>query len=100
MDNTTLILVEDFCSHFQISNDFIEELAYAGLVQITILEEKSYFPAEQLKEVEKLTRLHEDLEINQSGIEAIAHLLQQLETLQKEMNVLRQKLSYFETKHI
>ncbi len=96
MENEDLILADDFCTHHQVSYAFITDLAYAGLVELTIIEEQHFIRADQLREVEKLARLHAELGINEEGIEAIAYLLQRMNGLQREVRVLQQKLHLYE----
>jgi hypothetical protein len=49
-----------------------------------------------LQKLEKMVRLHHDLDINIAGIEAIAHLLERLEYLQDEMRTLKNRLRLYE----
>lgn len=96
MENEDLILAEDFCTHYQVSHAFITDLAYAGLLELTIVEERHFIRTDQLREVEKLVRLHAELGINEEGVEAIAYLLQRMNGLQKELRMLQQKLHIYE----
>lgn len=96
MEREDLISAEDFCTHHQISFSFIATLQEAGLIEITTMEERQFLPADYLGEVERLVRLHTDLDINPEGVEAIAHLLQRMKEMQKEMQALRQRLRLYE----
>lgn len=91
-----IIPANDFCTYHHISFTFIESLHHAGLVDIDIIDEQNYLYVEQLKSLEPLVRLHQDLDINTEGIEAIAHLLNRMAEMQKEMQSLRQKLNLYE----
>lgn len=96
MERTELIATKDFCVHHGISITFITELSDAGLVEIVTLEEEHYIHCDQASDVEKLVRLHNDLEINVAGVEVIARLLQQVEALQSEVGKLHQRLRLYE----
>ena len=46
--------------------------------------------------MEKISRLHDELEINVEGIEAITHLLERIENLQNEIASLENRLRLYE----
>lgn len=91
-----MITAEDFCVHNSISMQFITELCDAGIVEVVTIEEVQYIPDDNVSQLEKLARLHTDLDINIGGLEAVAHLLQQVEDLQKEVRSLSQRLYVYE----
>jgi len=92
---TDLILVEQFCVHHNIDVTFIAALQDFGLVEVVIIDERTYLSQEQLLAVEKMMRLHYELEINLQGIDAIGHLLQRIEALQRELTATHNKLRSF-----
>ena len=94
--DSNMIPAEEFCTHHHISYTFISSLHDAGLVEILLVEERPCIDVEQLPQLEKLVRLHTDLDINMEGIEAIAHLLQRMEDMQQRMNYLSQRLRLYE----
>lgn len=96
MDTTGLILTSEFCQHYSVSYTFITGLSEAGLIDVITIEENQYLRDEQLSELEKLVRLHTDMNINLEGIEAIANLLQQVRQLQDEIAALKQRLRLYE----
>ena len=96
MTTTTLISTQDFCTWHQVEYTFISSLHQAGLVEITIIDQAEYIPETQLQRLEKMVRLHHDLDINIAGIEAITHLLDRLEAIQDEMRTLRNRLNRYE----
>jgi hypothetical protein len=96
MSNEQLIIVSEFCAAHHIEVSFIESLAQHGLVNIETVNEQQAIPDAQLPSVEKMVRLHYDLEINLEGIETIFHLLGRIETMQQEMHELRKKIGLYE----
>ncbi|WP_456314339.1 chaperone modulator CbpM [Pseudomonas shirazensis] len=96
MNSTNLIQIKQFCLYHEIENTFITELYNYGLVEIIIQEEDEYLQPEQLPAIEKMIRLHYDLKINMEGIDAIAHLLNKIETLQQNLTATQNKLRLFE----
>ncbi|CAN5552982.1 hypothetical protein BH10BAC4_BH10BAC4_09700 [soil metagenome] len=92
MENEHLIAIEEFCTHYDIEPSFVHSLVNFGLVEITIIEETHYLMKHQVSDVEKMIRMHYDLDINIEGIEAISHLLQKINDLQGELTVLKNRV--------
>ena len=96
MENDNLIPLHQLCQHYNIEYSFIESLNEFGLVRITTIDETRYLFLEQIQPLEKMIRLHYDLDINLEGIEAIAHLLEKLDSLQEEVRITRNRLTRYE----
>lgn len=92
MENEHLITTEDICKHYNVEQSFIEALHNAGLVEVALVEQHPCVQMEQLPQLEKYFRMHYELHINMEGLEAITHLLMQIETLQQQQQRLKQKL--------
>lgn len=88
-----LITITDFCSYHHIEHTFISSLHEAGLIKI---EQPNYIPESELHKLEKMIRLHHDLEINIAGIEAISHLLERVELLNENIRIMKNKLQFYE----
>jgi hypothetical protein len=74
---------------------FVQSLNEYGLVEIISFEEKPHLSIENIGTVELLIRLHNDLNINVEGIDAITHLLQRMKSLQQEITALKNKLENY-----
>ncbi|MFD2518200.1 chaperone modulator CbpM [Salinimicrobium flavum] len=96
MDPKEYISVTEFCEYNHIQYSFINSLSEYGLLSVTIIEENEYIDHEQVRELEKMMRLHYDLEINLQGIDAINHLLNRVSEMQNEIRLLRNRLKRFE----
>lgn len=96
MTTATLISTTDFCTWHKVDYAFIRSLREAGLVEITIIDQAEFIPDTQLQKLEKMIRLHHELEINVAGIGAINHLLERLESIQEEIRTLKNKLRLYE----
>jgi hypothetical protein len=96
MNQAHLISTEEFCTHYKVEYSFIDSLDRYGLIEITRINENAFIDTDKLSELEKLVRLHYDLEINVEGIEAITYLLNRVNNLQQEINSLRNRLSIYE----
>jgi chaperone modulatory protein CbpM len=96
MTTATLISTNEFCTWHQVEYTFISSLREAGLVEITIVNKMEYIPETQLQKLERMVRMHQDLDINIAGIEAITHLLDRFEAIQQDMRTLKNKLRIYE----
>jgi len=97
MQTKNLISLNDFCSNHNIEVSFIRSLQQNGLIEITTIKEIVFIDSEQLKQLEKIIRFYYELDINIEGIETINHLLQRINSMQDEINVLKNKLRLYET---
>jgi len=96
MDTTQLISIQQFCSHYNVPLRFINALQEYELIEITITNNQGYLQTNQLNAIEKMIRMHYDLDINFEGIDAIYNLLKQVEQLQEEVRILKNKLNSYE----
>ncbi len=91
-----LISTDDFCTHYKVEYAFINALQQQGLIEIVTINQHSFIDHDHIRNVEKLVRLHYDLDINIEGIEAITYLLNRVKDMQEEIRVLKNKLSIYE----
>lgn len=96
MEKKDLIPAEEICSHYHVEYSFINELNEHELIELSMIEESSYIPADHLSDLERLIRLHYDLDINMEGLEAIDHLLKQMNSMQHQIKSLEKKLRLYE----
>ena len=87
-----LIATTEICTHHGVEYTFIDALHEAGLVRIKIVKKDRFIPQDDLARLEKMIRMHHELEINVAGIGAIVHLLDRIEQMQEEMRVLRNRM--------
>jgi hypothetical protein len=95
MQTEDLMPVNEFCIHYNAEFSFVHSLHEFGLIEITTLENDSFIQKSQLCELEKLVRLHYDMDINLEGIEAITHLLQRINEMQHKITTLQNKLGIY-----
>ncbi len=91
-----LIAVNDFCVNHNIEISFVNLLQQNGLIEIRIIESKSFVEKEQLPQLEKYVRFYYDLDINLEGIETISYLLQRIQNQQNELIALKNRLRLYE----
>jgi chaperone modulatory protein CbpM len=90
-----MIATQDICTYYNIEYSFINSLNDCGLVHITIIEEKGFIASAELPQLEKLARLHKDLEVNIEGLEVISNLLHTIEDMQQEITYLKNTVKAF-----
>lgn len=90
-----LIVVSDYCSKCHIEPVFIELLQENGLIDILMDEGTPCLSFSQLPDVERYSRMYYDLSINMEGIDAIHHLLEQMDDMRREIHSLRSRLRMY-----
>lgn len=96
MSSKDLIPVEHFCKIHRIEVSFIQSLNEHGLLEIVREQEEIFVASEQVGDLEKLVRLHYEMDINLEGLEAITNLLDKMESLQQEIRRLQKRLDLYE----
>lgn len=94
MNTENLIRIEYFCEQYNVEFSFVNALKESGLINIVVVEESSYLSTDDLKEIEKLIRLHYELGVNLEGIDVISNLLNQIEDLQQELTIAKNRLKF------
>lgn len=90
-----LVPAQEFCSHHQVEMNFIYALRDYGLIEVVSSEGNDYLSIDKLNELEKIIRLHYDLEVNVEGIDVILHLLKQLDDAEHELSQLKNRLKFY-----
>jgi len=96
METKNLISIQKFCSQYEIPLTFIHALHEYELIEIIVAKNKNYIEEAQINKIEKMIRLHYDLEINLEGIHVIDNLLDRLENLQSQITTLNNRLKFYE----
>ena len=96
MNENSLILLSEYSSRSGVDSSFILLLEERGLIRTVTVEQQVYIDIIELPRLEKITRFHEELEINIEGIEAITGLLERIDKLQSEITSLENRLRIYE----
>ena len=96
MQTEHFISADEFCIHHNIEFSFIKNLEDFGLIKLKMFEESRYIHEDELEKLERMLRLHNDLEINMEGIDTITHLLERINNMQEEIRNLKNKLRLYE----
>lgn len=95
MENQKLILVETLCLHYELEITFFESLEDIGLIALVKENNQTYITEERVSDLEKVLRLHKDLEVNLEGIDVIFNLMKKIERLQSELDSAKEQLRFF-----
>ena len=95
MEQEEMIVLDEFCASHQVEISFIRILEDHGLVETITVNEIVCVRGNELPRLEQVVRLHQELNINPEGIDAINNLLKKIESLQNEITELRNKLSFY-----
>jgi len=96
MDAEDIIVLDEFCSNHHVEISFIRSLEEYGLVETIIVNEAICVRSNALSKLEQIVRLHQELNINPEGIDAISILLKRIENMQHQITELRNKLDFYQ----
>ncbi len=96
MNKENFISVEELCSYYKVEQSFFVSLNEFGLIEMNNFENTIFIHEEKINDIEKIIRLVHDLNINIESVDIVFHLLNKIETLQEELNSMKNKLSQFE----
>jgi hypothetical protein len=96
MENDQLIAIETFCTFYDVEYSFVESLQSNELIETVIVDNTSFLHIPHLQKIERMVRLHHDLQINPEGIEAIHNLLDRMALMDLEILSLKNKLRFYE----
>ncbi|WP_339925276.1 chaperone modulator CbpM [uncultured Cyclobacterium sp.] len=86
------VSLDQFCRSCNIEMTFVYSLAAQDMCEIIVIEEKEYVLQDDLRLLERLSRLHYEMEINLEGLYAIVHLQEKIERLKEEVKSLSRNL--------
>jgi hypothetical protein len=86
----------EISTHYNVQISFINNLVSIGLIQIDTIEEVHYIHEDQLRLIEKIIRLHNELDVNIEGIDIVFNLLEKIDALQEELKVSKSRLDIYE----
>ncbi|HEY0432828.1 MAG TPA: chaperone modulator CbpM, partial [Chitinophagaceae bacterium] len=85
MDQSQMVVVEEFCIVHEVEVSFVDSLAEHDLVHVVSIDQRSYVSQDELPALERFVRLHQDLGLPADSLDVIDRLLAQITTLQEEI---------------
>ncbi|WP_440121372.1 chaperone modulator CbpM [Tenacibaculum sp. Ill] len=96
MSDKELISVQKVIVHHNLDEQFIESIESFQLIEFVVKDSNKYLHTEQLPILEKIIRLHYDLEVNMQGIDVINNMLDRMDSMHKTIQQLENKLKLYE----
>ncbi|MBG6109608.1 hypothetical protein IWX84_000467 [Flavobacterium sp. CG_9.10] len=96
MNTENLIPLSKLYMHYDVEMSFFFNLNEMGLIEILTIDENKYIYPESIYEIEKMIRMHQELEVNIQGIDVVLNLLQKIEDLQNELVSVKNRLGLYE----
>jgi len=97
MNMENLIPIPILCAHYEVEMSFFTNLNEMGLLEIKTIETSQYIDSDAVYEIEKMVRMHQELDVNIEGIDIVFNLLQKIDVLQNELTALKNTLRLYES---
>ena len=97
MKTDNWILLQTLSAHYQVELSFLTNLNDLGLIKIEIMEQSPCIHENQMHNLERMIRLHHELEVNPEGIDVVFNLLQKIEQLQNDLKATQNRLRLYES---
>ncbi len=99
METKDFILINQLCSNYKVELSFFNELNEIGLIEITTIEQSQFIHHDKINDIEKMIRIHRELDVNIEGIDVVFNLLQKVNDLQNELILIKNRLQLYENDH-
>ena len=96
MNTENFISLNTLSSHYQVEMSFFNTLVDMGLIEVEIVADSFYIRNEKITDIEKIIRLHHELEVNVEGIDVVFNLLARIQELQNELMIAKSRLNLYE----
>jgi len=96
MNMENLILLKTVCTHYKVELSFFTHLNEIGLIEIQIIEQSPYVREDQMYDIERMIRLHHELDVNIEGIDVVFNLLEKIDDLKKDLIATKNRLRLYE----
>lgn len=96
MNIEDFVPLNEISTHYEVEISFLNDLGEIGLIEINTIQEVHYIHQNQIRNIEKMIRMHHDLDVNIEGIDAVFNLLQKIEDLQEDLNQVKNRLKIYE----
>lgn len=96
MNLEKFIPIDQLCTLYKVEMSFFSNLNEFGLIRVETIEKSLCVHQDQIYDIEKMIRMHKDLNINFEGIDAVYNLLKKINELQLELTDIKNKLRLYE----
>ena len=96
MKKEELIRLDTLCEQYRVEMSFFTHLNEIGLIEVKQVKKSAYLHPDQIVAVEKMIRIHRELDVNMEGIDVIFNLLEKIDGLRNELMALKDRLKRYE----
>ena len=96
MSDSQPVTISLICRHYRIEPVFIDQLVEVGLLETEDRQGQQVVPENQISRLDRMVRIHRDLEVNPQGIDVVMNLLARIEALEQSLNDALNRLSIHE----
>lgn len=96
MRTEELIPLGELCTLYQVEMSFFTNLDEIGLIEITTIQSAPFIHHENISNLEKMIRIHNELDVNMEGIDVVFNLLEKIDSLQNELMAAKNRLRLYE----
>ena len=97
MKTEDLIPIERLCTCYEVEVSFFSQLHEVGLIETVMIDQVQYLHNDRIDDLERIVRIHHELEVNIEGIDVVLNLLKKVEQLQEKLNTTQERLRLYET---
>lgn len=97
MNLEEFIALSNLCEYHEVEMSFFADLNKIGLIEIRQIDTRDYLHRDTISDIEKMIRMHRELNVNAEGIDIVFNLLKRVEDLQQELNVVKNRLLIYES---
>lgn len=90
------IPITTLCDHYKLEKTFFDRLFELKLIEINTINSIQYIAIEVVHKMDKMVRMHQELEINLEGIDVVFNLIEKIANLQNELIALKNRLQIYE----
>jgi len=88
MNSEKLILLDNLCAHYNIEMAFFYNLSQMNRITIKTINKSLYVEENTLHEIEKMIRMHQELNVNTEGIDIVAKVRSTTPGIQAKINFI------------
>jgi len=96
MNTENLIPLNKLCIYYKVELSFFSNLSDIGLIEIKTIEDSPYVHQDKIDVIEKMIRMHHELDVNVEGIDIVLNLLSKIDDLQNELTLTKNRLRLYE----
>lgn len=95
-NETQRIEITTLCHHYQVEQTFFSRLNDIGLIETITIQNKQCVDETDIRLIDKIIRLHRELNINPEGIDVIINLLDRIDDLEQQLTASQNRLGLYE----